>query len=106
MINVSGRYNTLEQNFLQRVDKKGNTDENQCYSKVICMHDQPRTILGVHILGPNSGDIIQGIALAMKLGLTKDTMDELIPIHPTHGEEVFNLNITKAEDADAAKRSC
>lgn len=71
--------------------------ENICYSKVICMHEQPRKVLGVHILGPHSGDIIQGIALAMKLGVTKEDMDRLVPIHPTHGEEVFNLSVTKEE---------
>ena len=88
------------------MDRNGNPLENQCYAKVICMREKPRTVLGVHILGPNSGDIIQGIALAMKVGVTKDNMDDLVPIHPTHGEEVFNLNVTKEENRFAAKRSC
>lgn len=100
------RYNTLEQNFLGRLAPNGLPEENKCYAKVICMREKPRKVLGVHILGPNSGDIIQGIALAMKIGVTKDDMDDLVPIHPTHGEEVFNLNVTKEENRFAAKRSC
>ena len=93
-------------NYLGRLNKKGQPDENICYAKVICMRETPRRVLGVHILGPNSGDIIQGIALAMRLGATKDDMDDLIPIHPTHGEEVFNLSVTKEENRFASKGSC
>ena len=89
-----------------RLAPNGLPKENQCYSKIICRKEEPRTVVGAHILGPNSGDIIQGIALAMKLGVTKDDMEDMIPIHPTHGEEVFNLSITKEEDRFAAKRSC
>mgnify|MGYP000008961350 FL=1 len=100
------RYNTLEMNYLSRMNVKNQMMENICYSKVICMHEQPRKVLGVHILGPHSGDIIQGIALAMKLGVTKEDMDRLVPIHPTHGEEVFNLSVTKEEDRNASRGSC
>ncbi|KNB42952.1 thioredoxin reductase mitochondrial [Blastocystis sp. subtype 4] len=100
------KYNTLEMNYLGRMNKKNEPEENICYSKVICMHEAPRKVLGVHILGPNSGDIIQGIALSMKLGVTKEDMDDVVPIHPTHGEEVFSLSVTKEQDRNAAKRSC
>ena len=100
------RYNTLEMNYLGRMNKQNEPEENICYSKVICMHEAPRKVLGVHILGPNSGDIIQGIALSMKLGVTKEDMDDVVPIHPTHGEEVFSLSVTKEQDRNAAKRSC
>lgn len=101
-----GRYNTLEMNFLGRVDRSGMPEENECYSKVICLREKPRKVVGVHILGPNSGEIIQGIGVAMKLGLTKDDMEDFVSIHPTHGEEVFNLNVTKEQNGLAAKRSC
>lgn len=93
-------------NYLSRMNVKNQLMENICYSKVICMHEKPRKVLGVHILGPHSGDIIQGIALAMKLGVTKEDMDRLVPIHPTHGEEVFNLSVTKEQDRNAARGSC
>ena len=42
----------------------------------------------------------------MKLGVTKEDMDRLVPIHPTHGEEVFNLSVTKEEDRNASRGSC
>ena len=99
-------YDTLEQGFLGRVDKKGMPMENQCYSKIITMREAPRRVLGAHILGPNSGEIIQGLALSMKLGATKDDLEAFVPIHPTHGEEVFNLNTTKEQSMFASKRSC
>ena len=100
------QYDTLEQSFLQRADKKGMPVENQCYSKIIAMREAPRRILGAHILGPNSGEIIQGLALSMKLGATKDDLEAFVPIHPTHGEEVFNLSVTKEQNRFAVKRSC
>ena len=103
---MRSRYNTLEMNYLGRFDIRGQPEENQCYSKIICMREHLRKVLGVHILGPNSGEIIQGIALAMKLGVTKDDMESMVSIHPTHGEEVFNLNVTKEDNRNAAKRSC
>lgn len=101
-----GRYNTLEMNFLGRIDRSGMPEENECYSKVICLREKPRKVVGVHILGPNSGEIIQELGVAMKLGLTKDDMEDFVSIHPTHGEEVFNLNVTKEQNGLAAKRSC
>lgn len=103
---MNSSYNTLEQSFLGRLDSRGFPEENKCYAKVICMREKPRKIVGVHILGPNSGDIIQGLALAMKVGATKEDMEDIVPIHPTHGEEVFNLNVTKEENRFASKKGC
>ena len=43
-------------------------------------------VLGLHILGPNAGEITQGYALGIKLGATKADFDDLIGIHPTVAE--------------------
>ena len=44
-------------------------------------------VVGAHMLGPDAGEIIQGIAIAVKLGATKAQFDATIGIHPTAAEE-------------------
>ena len=44
-------------------------------------------VLGVHMVGPDAGEIIQGIAVALKCGATKAQFDATIGIHPTTAEE-------------------
>lgn len=39
---------------------------SNCYIKVICLRNKPRTVIGMHISGPSAGEIIQGFAVAMK----------------------------------------
>lgn len=48
-------------------------------------------VLGCHIVGPEAGEILQGIAIALKAGATKRVFDETIGIHPTAAEEFVTL---------------
>ncbi len=48
-------------------------------------------VLGVHTLGPEAGEIIQGFAVALKCGATKAQFDATIGIHPTSAEELVTL---------------
>lgn len=48
-------------------------------------------VVGVHMLGPDAGEIIQGIAIAIKAGATKATFDSTIGIHPTAAEEFVTM---------------
>lgn len=48
-------------------------------------------VLGVHMLGPEAGEIIQGLAVALKAGATKATFDSTIGIHPTAAEEFVTM---------------
>ncbi len=48
-------------------------------------------VLGCHMVGPDAGEIIQGIAVALKAGATKRVFDETIGIHPTAAEEFVTL---------------
>ncbi len=50
-------------------------------------------VLGVHMVGPDSGEIIQGIAIAMKAGATKAVFDSTIGIHPTAAEEFVTMRV-------------
>ncbi len=47
-------------------------------------------VVGVHMLGPDAGEIIQGIGIAMKAGATKKVFDSTIGIHPTAGRRICN----------------
>ncbi len=48
-------------------------------------------VLGCHIVGPDAGEIIQGIAVAIKAGATKQVFDDTIGVHPTSAEELVTL---------------
>ena len=48
-------------------------------------------VVGAHMGGADAPEIIQGIAIAMKMGATKDDFDATIGIHPTAAEEFVTL---------------
>ena len=48
-------------------------------------------VMGVHMIGADAGEIIQGMAIALKAGATKSTFDSTIGIHPTAAEEFVTM---------------
>ena len=48
-------------------------------------------VVGAHMLGPDAGEVIQGVAIAVKLGATKAQFDATIGIHPTAAEEFVTM---------------
>ena len=48
-------------------------------------------VVGAHMIGPDAGEIIQGIAIAVKVGATKAQFDATIGIHPTAAEEFVTM---------------
>ena len=48
-------------------------------------------VLGCHMVGPESGEIVQGLAVALKAGATKRIFDETLGIHPTAAEEFVTM---------------
>ena len=48
-------------------------------------------VLGIHMVGEDAGEIIQGLAVAMKAGATKAVFDATIGIHPTAAEEFVTM---------------
>jgi glutathione reductase (NADPH) len=48
-------------------------------------------VLGAHMLGIDAGEIIQGLAVAIKCGATKAQFDATIGIHPTAAEEFVTM---------------
>ncbi|CAH0177582.1 Glutathione amide reductase [Pseudomonas sp. Bi70] len=48
-------------------------------------------VLGCHMVGPDAGEIVQGLAVALKAGATKQVFDETIGVHPSAAEEFVTL---------------
>ena len=48
-------------------------------------------VLGIHMVGSDAGEIVQGMAIALKAGATKATFDATIGIHPTAAEEFVTM---------------
>jgi glutathione reductase (NADPH) len=48
-------------------------------------------VLGVHILGPDAGEMAQTLAIALKIGATKRDFDRTMALHPTAAEELVTL---------------
>lgn len=50
-----------------------------------------RKVLGVHIMGPEAGEMIQLVGIAVKMGATKDDFDRTMALHPTAAEELVTM---------------
>ena len=58
--------------------------------KLVVDADSDR-VLGCHMVGPDAGEIVQGLAIALKAGATKQIFDETIGVHPSAAEEFVTL---------------
>ncbi|KAJ7412056.1 thioredoxin reductase 2 [Willisornis vidua] len=81
-------------------------DATQCYMKMVCLREREQRILGLHFIGPNAGEVIQGFALGIKCGATYPQLMKTVGIHPTCAEEVTKLHITKRSGLDATVTGC
>ena len=52
---------------------------------------ETQRVVGAHMIGADAGEIIQGIAIAVRLGATKAQFDATIGIHPTAAEEFVTM---------------
>ncbi len=50
-----------------------------------------RKVLGCHLVGPSSGEMIQLAGIAVKLGATKEDFDRTVAVHPTISEELVTM---------------
>lgn len=56
--------------------------------KLICVGPEEK-VVGVHIIGQSSDEVMQGFAVAVKMGATKADLDNAVAIHPTSAEGGF-----------------
>jgi len=64
--------------------------DERCLMKLI-VDDESDKVLGAHMVGSDAGEIIQGLAVAIKAGATKAQFDATIGIHPTSAEEFVTM---------------
>jgi glutathione reductase (NADPH) len=57
----------------------------------LVVHQPTDRVLGVHMVGTSAAEIIQGIAIAVKMGATKADFDRTVGIHPTVAEEFVTM---------------
>ena len=50
-----------------------------------------RRVIGVHLLGPGADEMLQGFAVAVRMGATKQDFDDTVAIHPTSAEELVTM---------------
>jgi len=61
----------------------------------LVVDQKSQRVVGAHMMGTDAGEIIQGLAIALKCGATKAQFDATIGIHPTAAEEFVTMR-TKA----------
>ncbi len=57
----------------------------------IVVDDESDRVLGMHMVGADAGEVIQGFAVALQTGVTKAQLDRTIGIHPTVAEEFVTM---------------
>ncbi len=65
-------------------------NQEKTFMKIVVDKDSDQ-VLGVHMVGESAGEIIQGIAIAVKMGAKKSDFDATIGIHPTAAEEFVTM---------------
>ncbi|KAF8720518.1 hypothetical protein HU200_023767 [Digitaria exilis] len=79
---------------------------DRMFMKVIVC-SKTNKVLGVHMCGEDAPEIIQGIAIAVKAGLTKQNFDSTVGVHPTTAEEIVTMrNPTRKVRRDTAYEVC
>lgn len=58
--------------------------------KLVCVGAQEK-VVGVHVIGQGADEMLQGFAVAVKMGATKADFDNTVAIHPTSSEELVTL---------------
>ena len=48
-------------------------------------------IVGLHVIGNGADEMLQGFAVAIKMGATKQDFDDTVAIHPTSAEELVTM---------------
>ena len=76
------------------------------YYKVVCRAGDG-LVLGMHYLGVNAGEIMQGFYIAMRKGVTIEDLKESIGIHPTAAEQFVYTTMEKLDDEEITEEgSC
>jgi glutathione reductase (NADPH) len=73
--------------------------------KLVCAGDD-ETVVGIHIIGDGADEMLQGFAVALKMGATKADFDNTIAIHPSSAEELVTMKTAEILDAPDLETDC
>jgi glutathione reductase (NADPH) len=62
----------------------------RCDMKLVTVGPKQR-VVGVHVVGPGADEMMQGFAVAVRMGATKEDFDDTVAIHPTSAEELVTM---------------
>jgi glutathione reductase (NADPH) len=62
----------------------------RCDMKLVTVGPEQR-VVGVHVIGPGADEMMQGFAVAVRMGATKADFDDTVAIHPTAAEELVTM---------------
>ena len=65
-------------------------EKQQTKMKLVCVGEDER-VVGLHVIGEGADEMLQGFAVAVKMGATKADFDRTVAIHPTSGEEFVTM---------------
>ncbi|MGB7756070.1 MAG: glutathione-disulfide reductase [Salinisphaera sp.] len=65
-------------------------DKTPSDMKLVCVGDDEK-VVGAHVIGDGADEMIQGFAVAVKMGATKRDFDDTVAIHPTSAEEFVTM---------------
>jgi glutathione reductase (NADPH) len=66
------------------------TRKPRCDMKLVTVGPD-RRVVGVHVVGPGADEMMQGFAVAVRMGATKKDFDDTVAIHPTVAEELVTM---------------
>ncbi|MBD7954149.1 glutathione-disulfide reductase [Stenotrophomonas sp. Sa5BUN4] len=81
-----GEVRTYHSNFRPMLQALADGTQRSMF-KLVCVGAEER-VVGVHLLGEAADEILQGFAVAVKMGATKAHFDDTVAIHPTSSEEI------------------
>ena len=58
--------------------------------KLVCLGEHEK-VIGCHVIGPGVDEMLQGFAVAIRMGATKKDFDDTVAIHPTSAEELVTM---------------
>jgi len=64
--------------------------KTQTAMKLVCVGAQEK-VVGIHIIGLGADEMLQGFAVALKMGATKKDLDDTVAIHPSSAEEFVTM---------------
>ena len=65
-------------------------EKPKTHMKLICAGEEEK-VVGVHVIGKGSDEMMQGFGVALKMGATKADFDSCVAIHPTASEELVTM---------------